>query len=128
MDERMIEQFHSKVVGVSFVDAYPDNLHELDSLAGRHFIEGNDEPIPAVLIRNPENPHDGNAIEVHVPALGDGAMIGHLPRDLAARLAPWMDRGEEWQAGVSKVFINPDHPDRPGIDIAVWRRTEEAAS
>lgn len=116
----MINHFDSKVVGVTFCDGYPDNLHSLEDLAGRAFIKG-DEGIPAVLIRNPDNPYDENAIEVHVPALGE--MIGHLPRDLSAKLAPLMDDGMEWTAEIESVYINPEHPDRPGIAISVNRAT-----
>ena len=74
-----------------------------------------------MLLRNPANPHDANAIEVHIPALGDLAMIGHVPRDLAAQLAPEMDAGAIFAAAVADVRINPKHMDRPGIDIKVER-------
>lgn len=103
------------VVGVSFTAGYPGNLHALAS----HWELANREPIPVVLIRNPANPHDSNAIEVHVPALGDLGMIGHLRRDLAAHLAPLLDAGELWQAWIYQLRINPHHPDRPGIDIGI---------
>lgn len=37
--------------------------------------------IVAILVPEPENPHDSNAISVHV----GGAVVGYLPRDVAAR-------------------------------------------
>lgn len=116
----MINHFKSKVVGVTHAPGYPDNLHSLEELAGRAYVEGG-EGLSAILIRNPDNPYDENAIEVHVPALGDTAMIGHLPRDLASKLAPLMDDNMKWAATIENVYINPDHPDRPGISISVNR-------
>lgn len=111
--------FSSKVVGVSFVDGYPANLLELERLSlDARFLEG--EPLTALIIRNPANAFDANACEVHVPALGDAAMIGHLPKAVAARFAPRLDAGEPWQAEVYTVRVNPDHLDRPGIDIRIW--------
>lgn len=116
----MINRFESKVVGVSFVPGYPNNLHSLEEAAGRAYVKG-EEGLTALLVRNPNNEFDENAIEVHVPAIGDEGMIGHLPRDLAGKLAPLIDDGMKWGAMVKNVYINPDHPDRPGIAIVVER-------
>lgn len=117
---KMVRQFSAKVVGVSFVPAYPDNLHQLDMI----WNQTTGEPLAAVLIRNPKNEYDANAIEVHVPALGEHGMIGHLTRPIAARMAPEMDEGVIWSAEVDSVLIDPDHLDRPGISITCNR--EEA--
>lgn len=156
----------TKVVGVSFVPAYPDNLHALKEAHDAHFVDrdcqqcgtedaprdrcrncrgtgviggglpkyagfGPDdtEPLPAVFIRNPDNPHDANAVEVHVPGLGEvNGMIGHIPRDKAARLAPSIDAGERWKVGIGSVLIDPDHMDRPGISVVVQRAPEQEHS
>lgn len=112
--------FSSKVVGVTFVAGYPDNLLELERLSLDSALLG-DEPLAALIVRNPQNRFDGNACEVHVPALGDDGMIGHLPRAVAARLAPQIDAGETWQAEVYVVRVDPNHLDKPGIDIRLWR-------
>lgn len=112
---KMVSPFAAKVVGVSFVPGYPDNLHELSTVSDNARLEG--EPLTAVLRRNPANKFDPNAVEVHVPALGDNGFIGHLTRPIAARLAPDMDAGGRWQAEVGDVLIDPDHMDRPGISI-----------
>lgn len=114
---KMVKQFSAKVVGVSFVPGYPENLHELDAVWGKHL----DEPLTVVLIRNPKNEYDKNAIEVHVPSLGDKGMIGHLTRPIAQRMAPEMDAGVVWSADVESVLIDPDHLDRPGISITCKR-------
>lgn len=107
-----------KVVGVTFVDHYPANLHLLAEITSRQYAE---ERLPVVLRRNPLNAYDFHAVEVHVPALGEMAMIGHVPRDQAARLAPLMDQGVAFAAEVAWCRIDPDHTDRPGIDIAIRR-------
>lgn len=113
------------VVGVTFVPAYPNNLHMLAQVER----DNTGEPLVAILVRNPANPHDTNAVEVHVPALGqDLAMIGHVDRANAARLAPHMDAGLRFQAWIASVRISPAHPDRPGIDIGIRRVAAEVAA
>lgn len=99
-----------RVAGVTFVDGYPDNLHDL-----RGMDEGRNphEHIAAVLIRAASEKYP-DAIEVHVPAVG---RIGSVPADIAAILAPAIDTGETWGAFVEGVFVNPDHPDRPGVSV-----------
>lgn len=49
------------------------------------------------LMRRPDNPADGNAIEVW---WHNEHHLGHLPRDVAYTLAPQMDRGEPLRAYV----------------------------
>ena len=116
----MAANFTAKVVGVSFVPGYPDNLHMLAQAADNAEVRG--EPLAVVLKRNPQNEYDSNAIEVHVPGLGEeNGFIGHLTRPIAQRMAPEMDAGEPWLAEVASVLIDPDHPDRPGISIHCWK-------
>lgn len=114
------------VVGVTFATGYPDNLHRLAEV---HDDITRGEPLTVELRRNPDNGHDANAVEIHVPVLGELAMIGHVPRDTAAKLAPRMDEGVAFEAWVRDVRIDPKHMDRPGIDIAVVRaeNAEEGA-
>jgi hypothetical protein len=122
---RLGSPFTVKVVGMTFTKHYPGNLYALDYLykdAARDHGETLVEPIPAVLIRNPDNEYDANAIEVHVPSLGEEmAMIGHIPAGVAERLAPELDGGGTWSAGVEQVLIHPDHPDNPGISLRLER-------
>jgi len=124
-----------RVVGLTFIDGYPENLHRLrdtdEERRAKALLDGAGdfgdftvreevgEPLPVVLIRNPENEHDENAIEVHVPVLGRVAMIGHVPRTLAAKLAPSLDRGDTWAAALTAVLIDPEHPDRPGALVTL---------
>ena len=48
-----------------------------------------DEPLE--LVRRPENDYDTNAIEVWFR--NQQYQLGHIPRDLAAQLAPLLDKG-----------------------------------
>lgn len=49
------------------------------------------------LVRDPENPHDGNAIQLH---WRNERMLGHVPRDLARDVAPLLDVGAPGRAYV----------------------------
>lgn len=118
-----------KVVGLTFVESYPDNLLAADTMigdrersAGWAALDADAESagLPVALIRNPENEFDPNAVEVHLPVLGRRrGMVGHVPADLAAKLAPSLDRGDEWVARLEKVLVNPEHPDRPGALVVM---------
>lgn len=96
------------VVGVSFVDDYPTNLHRLAIV---HTHSKNE--IKLYLVRNPDNPYDSNAVEVRHMVY----MLGHLSREVAARIAPLLDRGEEITASVYRVRISPENLNNPGLDI-----------
>ena len=121
-----------QIVGVTFVDDYPANLSAVADLVvdaekaalgwSGDQVANESAEVAVALVRNPDNEHDANAVEVHVPALGRRrSMVGHLPRDLAARIGPSMDRGDQWDAHVAHVLIDPEHPDRPGLLIALER-------
>lgn len=77
--------------------------------------------VPALLIRNPDNEADPNAVQVHVPMLGRRSMIGHAPAEVAARLAPSMDAGRVYHAEVLQVLVKDEYAERPGAKIKVWR-------
>lgn len=134
-----------RVVGVTFCEGYPGNLHRLREIVEERYESDGEgrwaavedweegepvgEPIPVNLIRNPENEHDENAVEVHVPVLGRyGTMIGHIPRELAARLAPRMDEAIPFSTVIKAVYVDPAHEDRPGIEIRVSREMSESAA
>lgn len=55
---------------------------------------------PVTLMREPENPHDRNAILV-VSCRGIG--IGHIDRATAVLLAPHLDRGREYRAHIHEL-------------------------
>ncbi|RAZ83415.1 HIRAN domain-containing protein [Cereibacter johrii] len=68
--------FPLKAVGESY---YADAL---EKICGRYTRYGTDLEVDAVLQREPDNPHDANAVAVLI----DGLKVGHLPRDQAARV------------------------------------------
>lgn len=97
-----------KVAGVSFVEDYPTNLHRLAIVHTHRKAD-----ILVSLVRNPDNPYDSNAVEVR----HTGYMLGHLPKDVAAKVAPRLDAGVEIRATIFGVRISPDNPNNPGLDI-----------
>jgi hypothetical protein len=47
------------------------------------------------LVREPDNPHDPNAIRV---ALAGIVFLGYVPKEIAKELAPLMDQGKNFMA------------------------------
>lgn len=104
-------QFVTKVVGVSFSDNYPNNIY---GLAQSIAVTG----APCILIREPENVHDNNAIRVDA----NNTTIGHLPKLIALILAPQIDAGEIWLASARSIVVSKDNMNKPGLKITVWRQ------
>lgn len=98
------------VVGLTFVEGYPENILTINKLQ-----QAKTGDIYLQLVRNPENPYDSNAVEVRL----NQQMLGHLPRDIAARVAPIMDQGYRYIAVIHQVRISSDNPNNPGLDILV---------
>lgn len=96
------------VVGVTFVEDYPTNLHRLSIV---HSHRRSD--IELELRRDPDNQYDGNAVQVRYM----GYMLGHLAKEIAARIAPLLDSGKEIRATVFQVRISPENPNNPGLDV-----------
>ena len=97
----------TKVVGVSFVDGYPDNLLALDG-----------EDVELALRREVDNPHDANAVAVVVDG---GPQLGHLPAALAARFAPELDAGTVWWVTGWDVLVMPGAESQPGLTLNLER-------
>lgn len=110
------------VVGLTFQDGYPGTIHQLRDLTETGFL-AQDESVAVVLIRDPENQYDPNAVEVHVPVIG--AMVGHLSREIAARLAPHLDADVKFNTYVDGVRVDAAHPDNPGLDVRIERVEDE---
>lgn len=104
-----------RVAGVTFAPNYPESFHLLRIAMIEAAADA--EGLAVVLKREPSNPHDINAIEVHVPALGH--RVGHIPRHIALKWAPRLDARETPRAWVSWVPVDPGNEHRPGIDIVV---------
>lgn len=117
-----------KVVGVSFVDGYPDNIHKLKKLydARMHEVRnaqaGNLLPqwIEVEIERTPENPHDSNAIVLSVRGIG---VLGHVPAIIAKTLAPKLDQGQHWVGYVSMVLVKKGEEDKPGVKVYLHKVT-----
>jgi hypothetical protein len=76
-------------------------------------------PVEAVLVPEPENIHDGNAIAVHI----DGHKVGHFARETAAEyvggLCQLMAEGGCHVALLGVVVGGGYYDDRPGF-LGVW--------
>lgn len=104
----------TKVVGMTFVDGYPANVHRMCT-----------EGCPGlVLVREPDNPHDPNAVAVAERDSTEGA-IGHLPAALAGRIAPEIDAGQEWEIPMWEVLVSPGHVHNPGLSVTLNRRPSD---
>lgn len=90
-----------KAVGMTFHPGYPDFLLDLAEYP---------YPLEATLVREPENPHDPNAVAVML----SGRMVGHVPATLARRMAPHIDVGTRYTV-TATVLIDPEHRDHPGL-------------
>ena len=67
------------------------------------------------LRRDPDNPHDPNAIAVH--AAEGGEQVGWVPRELAAELAPEIDAGRPWSAIVLREQRASPRDPRTGLTM-----------
>jgi hypothetical protein len=103
----------ARVVGVTFAEGYPNTVARIADLTA------GGETVPGKLMRDPNNPHDPNAVKVVCVAAG--GHIGHLPRNVAAQLAPVLDRGTEYAVLVESVE-HPNHPTNPGIQVRLERK------
>ena len=64
------------------------------------------------LVREPDNPHDPNAIRVELA----GLYLGYVPRDIAKDLAPQMDAGKNLFA----LFVSRnEHPFHDTLGLTV---------
>lgn len=113
-----------RVVGTSH---YQDALRELAARAGDDEVR---REVIAEFVREPENPHDPDAIAVHV----DGRLVGYLSR---AENARWRDvlkprvGAEALIAGkagtaVLGVFLRLPTPTEARAQISLWQRGREA--
>lgn len=105
-----------RAVGVSFRDTYPGNLRKLGKLIG------DGETVEVQLIREPDNSHDPNAVQLVCRDIG---WFGYVPARLARLIAPEMDAGAVWRGRVEQVFVMPSNPDQPGVDVHIARGDDE---
>ena len=67
------------------------------------------------LVREPDNPHDANAIAV----AWRGRKLGYVPKRDNAALAWGLDRGERLQARISRLAPHPNPARRIEIEVFV---------
>jgi HIRAN domain len=67
------------------------------------------------LLREPDNPHDANAIAV----AWRGRKLGYVPKRDNAALAWGLDRGERLQARISRLAPHPNPARRIEIEVFV---------
>ena len=87
--------------------------------AGRHHAEAiaSEEAAPGrplTLRRDPENPHDANAIAVDA---ADGQQVGWVPREVAEELAPELDGSRPWSAIVLREQRRSPRDPRHGLTM-----------
>lgn len=80
--------YNIKIAGPSFTQGALDELYPEDW-----------EHINILLLREPENKYDSNAIKV----LGNGKAMGYIPKLVAEHLAPQLDSGTEFD--VRLIYI-----------------------
>ena len=102
------DSFFTKIVGVTFEERQ-DRIASL--------LEGD----PLNLVRSPNNPFDGNAIEVRYGTV----QMGFLKKEIAYRLAPNMDAGERYSAIVGTV-TGGKNGQSIGINVRVTRENRVA--
>ncbi|MBD5633594.1 MAG: DEAD/DEAH box helicase, partial [Candidatus Eremiobacteraeota bacterium] len=102
------DDFYTKIVGVSFEGRQ-------DLLAG--LAPGD----PLDLVREPDNPHDRNAVAVRYGRL----QLGYLRREIALRLAPNVDSGDRYSAAVGSITGGGER--HVGVNIRVRRERAKAS-
>jgi len=85
--------------------------HHAEALQSDAVAPGKD----LVLRRDPDNPHDPNAIAVD-PARG-GEQVGWVPREVAAELAPELDARKPWSALVLREQRASPRDPRTGLTM-----------
>jgi hypothetical protein len=75
------------------------------------------------LLREPDNPHDPNAIRVELA----GLFLGYIPRDLARKLAPLMDAGMSFLALFVSRNESPFH-ETVGLTVEVVEAPTELSA
>jgi hypothetical protein len=104
-----LDNFTCKVVGTTF-----EGREAL--LPGRKIGE------VLVLLREPQNQYDVNAVAVY----SAGGQIGYVGKTMAHLLAPHIDAGEKWEA-VIKNILGGAGLGNLGIELLVYRIQEETA-
>jgi hypothetical protein len=99
-----------EIVGESFHQAYIGRLHQ----------KYGEAEFPIVLVAEPENPYDPNAVAVYA----DGGIVGHLSREMAPEWQPMVAASAAEGfivAGSAAIFGgSPDKPHLGVFGAAPW--------
>jgi hypothetical protein len=101
---------HVKVAGVTYRN---DDGRERQDII-RHSIAQFDE---VTLERETDSAQDDNTVRVIAKVEDEPTIIGHLPRDTAAELAPQLDAGRNWRAIITRVGGFPTK----GVSLMLYR-------
>ncbi len=111
----MSKSFYSKLAGVS---------RKNEDGRGRQEVIEEDlyEGLDLYLQREPENLHDPNAIAVYASTYGD--QVGYLNGNVAAELAPLMDRGQLVTCEVSEITGDSGQTRGVNVQLTVYTLDE----
>jgi hypothetical protein len=68
---------------------------------------------PVALVREPDNPHDANAVRIE----WNGHVLGYLPRTENAAVARQIDRGNRLDARIARLDRHRNHRLRLEVDV-----------
>ena len=102
-----------RVAGVAGAGAHHAQALASDAVAPGGALE---------LRRDPDNPHDANAIQVRPSDGGD--QVGWVPRELAAELAPELDAGRPLAAVVLREQRRSPRDPRHGLTMLIAAAAE----
>jgi len=81
------------ITGPHVVDVVGESFYQetIEKICGGRTEEGVDHECIATLRRNPNNPHDPNAIEVHI----GGKQVGHTAKEMTSKLQDFLRQCDE---------------------------------
>lgn len=103
-----IKNVSLKVVGVTFNN--DDGTSRKETII--EMSKGNTDTIDVLLVREPDNKFDPNAIKV----IANGKQIGYIGKDYSSILAGFMDAGRQFTA---KVKDCGEFKNRPYCEILI---------
>lgn len=121
----MLTRFTTKVVGVSYVPGYPQNLLTLLRTTTDLINGWRDVPPPKLILMAEANEYDDMAVMVVVDrtTVRDLPLVhyqvGYLGGGVAARVRPDL---EEWDVESWEINVIPSLPHQPGISVALVRK------
>lgn len=114
---KAFKPFFTKVVGVSYENE--------DGVSRQEILEDCFVGDRLALVRDPEDGFDPNAVRV---LDGDGRQLGFLRRNVAAELAPLMDKGMQFSCVISDLTGGEEGRGTRGCNIRIQEATEATSS